>query len=111
MELLKAKSTTNYNYLLTHGKKIEKLTARYDTRKSFYGKAKIYTLDGIMYLVSYETIVAKIHGNYAQIFGYYSQTTWRHINEFLYQNGFNKMKKSQLKLENEIHGMIIERGV
>ena len=113
MELLKRKSITSYSYLMEHGAKVEDLDARYDSRKSFYGKAKIYELDGILYLVSYETIVAKIHENYAQIFGYYSQTTWRHINEFLYQHDFYKMSKKDFdKLDySETHGAIIKRGV
>lgn len=118
MELLKTKSMTSYNYLMEHGTKVEDLDARYDSRKSFYGKAKIYELDGILYLVSYKTIVAKIHENYAQIFDYYSQTTWRHINEFLYQNDFRKLKKKDFDewlqttgslYENQVHGLIIEK--
>ena len=60
------------------------LAARYDSRKSFYGKAKVLTLDnGTMQLLSYDTIVGEIRdGKYYQLWDGKSQTTTRHINEF-----------------------------
>lgn len=65
----------------------------HDLRDSFHKKAKIYTYKNFIYLVSYETIVAYIektenNEEFATVLGYYSQTTCRHINEFLKQNGF-----------------------
>ena len=65
----------------------------HDLRDSFYKKAKIYTYKNFIYLVSYETIVAYIektenNEEFATVLGYHSQTTCRHVNEFLKQNGF-----------------------
>lgn len=74
-------------------KNLEELQARYDTRQSFYKKAYVgeYTFkDGktYKYLKSYDTIVACIFENQLRIYGYFSQTTARHIREFAHQNGF-----------------------
>lgn len=56
----------------------------YDSRKSFYQKAKvIFTDDGTIQLQSYCTIVGEIKNNtYNQIWDGKSQTTTRHIKEF-----------------------------
>lgn len=56
----------------------------YDSRKSFYHKAKvIFTDDGTIQLQSYYTIVGEIKNNtYHQIWHGKSQTTTRHIKEF-----------------------------
>jgi len=69
----------------------------YDRRKSFYGKANIieYT-NGDKDLISYTTKVASIINNKLTVFGYYSPTTARHINEFLLQQGYNKMSKAEM---------------
>lgn len=73
------------------------LEARFDSRKSFYGKAQVDVKeDNISYnelLYSYNTLVGiytkdKITGR--EIFNYlgkYSQTTTRHQKEFFRQNG------------------------
>ena len=60
------------------------LTARYDSRKSFYGKAHVIELDnGVKQLQSYNTIVGEIkNGKYYQLWDGKSQTTTRHIQEF-----------------------------
>ena len=60
------------------------LTTRYDSRKSFYGKAKVLILDnGTIQLQSYDTIVGEIRDSkYYQLWDGKSQTTTRHINEF-----------------------------
>jgi len=82
------------------------LEPQYDSAKSFYRKARIYRDDkGSLLLMSYETIVAEIRDAIvtedgepkAIVNGYYSVTTARHINEFLQQNGFNKMSKKEMK--------------
>ena len=74
------------------------LQARYDSRDSFYKKAKVLTdNNGTLYLQSYDTIVAKIENGKAIVNGWYSQTTARHINEFLQQNGFDKMSKKEME--------------
>ena len=60
------------------------LAARYDARKSFYGKAHVIELDnGVIQLQSYNTIVGEIRsGEYVQLWDGKSQTTTRHIKEF-----------------------------
>ena len=84
-------------YVKEYGEFIEYLQARYDSRADFYKKAKVIEYNGAIYLQSYSTIVAKIENGNAVVNGWYSQTTARHINEFLYQNGFDKMTKKQME--------------
>lgn len=73
------------------------LEVRYDSRKSFYGKAHTLEESGVTYLISYATRVAKIENNELEIFGTYSPTTLRHIKEFVLQNGFQSGTKSELE--------------
>lgn len=80
-----------------HGENLGFLVAIYDSRNSFYKKAQILTYNGILYLQSYSTIVAKVENGKAVINGWYSQTTARHINEFLRQNGFETMTKKEME--------------
>ena len=80
-----------------YGKFVEYLETRFDRRNSFYKKAQILTYNGILYLQSYDTIVAKIENGKAVVNGWYSQTTTRHINEFLRQNGFEAMSKKEME--------------
>lgn len=68
------------------------LGAYYDSRKSFYGKAKVMELDNSRKLFSYNTEVSKIeNGNFfiREGFWNYSQTTRRHVREFAKQNDFD----------------------
>lgn len=67
---------------------IYELKARYDSRKSFYGKAHVIEENEQRKLLSYSTIVAWIDDDGAHVNGTYSATTLRHIKEFLLQNGF-----------------------
>ena len=64
------------------------LTARYDSRKSFYGKAHVIDHgNGKLELQSYNTIVAEIDNGrliYDKL-DEYSMTTNRHIREFIRQ--------------------------
>ena len=83
--------------VIMHGTLKEKLQARYDYRASFYGKAQVIEYNNIIYLKSYGTIVAKIEDGKPFVRGWYSQTTARHINEFLQQNGFSKMTKKEME--------------
>jgi hypothetical protein len=69
----------------------------FDSRKSFYGKAVVIDCEGVRYLKSYDTIVAQIEGDEAEIFGTYSPTTLRHIKDFLHQNDFEIGTKKQLE--------------
>lgn len=73
-----------------------KLKPEYDSRKSFYGKARTYEENGKTVLVSYNTEVAYIQDGKAVVKGTYSDTTLRHIKEFLKQNGFKAESKQQI---------------
>lgn len=75
-----------------------KLEARYDSRKSFYGKAVVIEEgDNVTKLRSYNTIVAEIRDNRPRIFGTYSPTTLRHIKEFFAQHNVEVGTKAQLE--------------
>lgn len=78
---------------------ITELHPEYDRRKSFYGKARVeIKADGTQILWSYDTAVASISPEKElAINGWYSQTTGRHINEFLRQNGFDSMSKQEME--------------
>lgn len=73
------------------------LQSIYDYRADFYKKARIYVLGEFKVLISYDTIVAGIYKDEYYITGWYSQTTTRHINEFLLQNGFKKISKKEME--------------
>jgi len=78
--------------------RIFELFPKYDTRKSFYGKARIIEHEnGDKDLISYTTTVASIKNNILYVYGWFSQTTARHINEFLLQNGFDPMTKKEME--------------
>ena len=73
----------------------------YDKRKSFYGKAFIGKDDaGNDILKSYDTLVAKIVDGkpevYTNVDMWDSNTTLRHIKDFLKQNGFKADTKAQI---------------
>ena len=83
------------------------LSAQWDSRQSFYGKARVVVnpIDGDLELISYNTRVAVIHksvdneeqdASWAQVYGSYSSTTLRHIKEFLLQNDFKAVNKKQI---------------
>lgn len=76
--------------------RIYELTPRYDARQSFYGKAQIIEIEETQVLKSYDTYVCIIKGNHAFICDTYSNTTTRHIREFLKQNGFKVGTKQEL---------------
>lgn len=60
------------------------LGARYDARKSFYGKAHVIEYsDGTKALQSYDTIVSTCdNAGHVEHLGKWSQTTSRHQREF-----------------------------
>lgn len=80
------------------------LTTKYDSRASFYGKARVTETirnsntgnHNTLVLTSYTTDVATIVDGKAKVFGTYSQTTLRHIKEFLLQNGFKAENSKQI---------------
>ena len=60
-----------------------------DSRKSFYGKAKLVVSNGCIDLLSYDTFIASYNSDtgvliYNEYFDY-SQTTLRHLKEFIFQ--------------------------
>ncbi len=76
--------------------KREFLKPEYSRQKSFYKKALVFDDGKAKVLVSYATPVVVVVGNVffkLQRDDRYttSQTTMRHINEFLVQNGFERM--------------------
>ena len=79
------------------------LTARFDTRASFYGKAKLIEDDDFITLISYDTEILKQSKSDGKIEwicqdeSCYTLTTNRHINEFLKQFTNEKAKtKSEI---------------
>ena len=76
---------------------------RYKLVKNFngyYNKALMYeNIDNNknLILVSYNTIVAEINGGEFIVYGYYSQTTAKHINEFLDYFLIKGMSKKEME--------------
>jgi len=71
-----------------------------DSRKSFYGKAKVIDADGKEYLQSYDTIVAEYDKKTGKVkvHGWYSPTTARHIDSFLERHGKKRLSKKEIGL-------------
>ena len=68
--------------------------------EDFYNKALVYTnfFDSTNYiLISYNTIVAETKGDKFIIYGYYSQTTAKHINAFLEYFGIKRLSKKEIE--------------
>ena len=85
------------------------LMARFDRCKSFYRKAHVTETAEYYILISYNTEILRLdkadgritflcHSDWA-----YSQTTNRHINEFLLQFT-NERKLSKREILNRVHG-------
>lgn len=75
------------------------LSPSFDSRKSFYGKAHVVTDDdGTEILYSYNTPVVEIKDGKVKLLAQWdsSQTTLRHVKEFLQQNGFEVGSKAQI---------------
>jgi len=82
--------------------KVFELVPIYDGRKSFYKKAKVIENRHSKFLKSYNTKVASILYSdndiiKVEVYGIYSNTTLRHVKEFLKQNGFKAENKNQIK--------------
>lgn len=76
---------------------IQVLNPVYENVKSYYDKA-IIDVDGeISKLYSYGTLVAEINDRQVRVFGLYSQTTLRHIKEFLKQSGYGTLTKKDIE--------------
>ena len=78
-------------------KELYNLECRYDSRASFYGKAKVSIQGSSRTLYSYDTLVASIVNGKLRIFNTQSATTCRHIREFALQNGFDYLTKKQME--------------
>ena len=94
--LKESKSTKKESKLIE--KPVYGLEPRYDARKSFYGKAQVDTGDkgDKNKLYSYDTLVAEIKDGKPVVYGTYSQTTLRHIKEWLKQLGFKAENSKQI---------------
>lgn len=88
----------------------------YDSRKSFYAKARVVetkkgSLEDLI-LYSYNTIVARIQKTPSKIkysyYGKYSTTTSRHQREFFRQNGLNEDEIKQLMKTTEKNEIVKE---
>jgi len=78
--------------------KMYELSPIHSGRKSFYGKATVSVEPGRDILISYTTPVAEVlEDGTARVFGHYSQTTGRHIREFLLQHGKRAQQWSQIE--------------
>lgn len=79
---------------------VTELSAIYDSRASFYGKAKVSTGNGVTELQSYTTRVARLENGELNILpdaqAWWTATTGRHINDFVQQLGGDKMTKAQI---------------
>ena len=76
------------------------LKPEFGSSKSFYKRAYVLTRDdGIILLKSYDTIVAYINpsNNTIQFFGWYSRTTSKHIQEFVWQYATHSRTRSLSK--------------
>lgn len=75
------------------------MSPQHDSRQSFYGKARVDDNGNEKTLYSYNTPVAKIVGNKVELLPKWdwSQTTLRHVKEFLKQNGFEASSLAQMK--------------
>ena len=81
---------------------MKNLECRFDSRASFYSKAKVIEhADHKVSLISYDTEVAVFDKDKNELLvkaseyaknGKYSATTTRHIREFALQNGFGKLE-------------------
>ena len=78
---------------------VYELAARFDARKSFYGKDQVEDIPDGVFLYSYNRNVAKIIGGILILCPdwNYSQTTRRHVKEFCKQYGveeqYNELKR------------------
>jgi hypothetical protein len=100
---------------------IYELSAQYDSRKSLYGKAQVDVDDktGIKTLYSYSTKVATYDPKTKEFKAFpeakYSNTTKRHVREFMKQNGvtasefslIDDVKKGAKKIDKKFNSGIL----
>lgn len=70
----------------------------HDSRNSFYNKATVSLDSDSVKLYSYKTLVAELTNKcrVAKVYNVQSQTTLRHVKEFLKQHGFKADSKQQI---------------
>lgn len=75
------------------------LAPKFESVKSYYGKAEVLYSGSVSTLISYSTEVAEFnwHTGVLKINGEYSVTTLRHIREFAQQMGFPKLSVSDMR--------------
>jgi len=69
----------------------------YNTSKSFYNKAKIEIKGKTKILYSYDTKVAEIKNKKVKVYNLQSNSTLKHVKEFLLQEGFKAENKKQIE--------------
>lgn len=86
------------------------LTPQFDTRRSFYNKARIDTGsdNSENKLYSYNTLVAEMIGGKPVVYNVQSGTTLRHVKEWLRQNGFKAETKSQIIRDYGVDDIVTE---
>lgn len=86
---------------------ITELRCIFDARKSFYNKAKIETIENYNTLYSYDTKVCIITENTKEVLLFntekWTQTTLRHIKEFIKQNKRKAENKKQILADYKIY--------
>ena len=76
---------------------IYELKVIYGSQKSFYNKANVLIDDSIKTLISYNTKICKIQDKQPKILiDNLSQTTLKHLKEFLQQEGFKADTRKQI---------------
>lgn len=78
---------------------IKEMALRATTQASYYGKAVVITdtVSGIVQLKSYSTIVCEVDadGNFRRLWGGFSATTLRHVNDFRVLFGLRVLSKRE----------------
>lgn len=79
---------------------LTELKPQYTNVKSFYRKATVEATSTGLKLYSYDTLVAVLDYDFSLVNFYntdaYSNTTLKHVREFLMQNGFPWLSKSEI---------------
>lgn len=75
------------------------LEPKHQSQKSFYGKARVRVNGTHHTLTSYNTEVAEYDASTGKmtVHDWYSNTTMRHVNEFLIQHGFKSLSKKEVQ--------------
>lgn len=93
------------------------LEAKFDSRKSFYGKAVVVEEYNSVSLISYKSCICQIQENglddvIVKIYNVrdykgnsltFSSTSLRHLKEFLKQNGLKAESKAQIEADYDVY--------